>query len=133
MGKNFIKFILFLATIMLLVTLLAACSDNKKSLVIIEKGDTVQMSFAKSIINNDEKSVKFIDENGREQYIAGDYVTISAIKSADENLIIVNNNGILSLIFPETILTSSPESVTYIDEEGKECTVEGEITVIQIR
>jgi hypothetical protein len=117
----------------LCILLLAGCTDSRKFLVIVEKSGIQQVSFAKSITTNDEKSVKFIDENDREQYLTGDYITISAIKSRDKNLIIVNNDGILSLIFPKEIVKSSQGSATYLDEKGNEKTVEGQITIINIR
>jgi hypothetical protein len=128
---------IYIITIILItlmcVLLLVSCTDSRKFLVIVEKSNSQQVSFAKSITTNDEKSVKFIDENDREQYLTGDYITISAIKSRDKNLIIVNNDGILSLIFPGEIVKSSQGSATYLDEKGNEKTVEGEITIINIR
>lgn len=123
--------LLILSVLLLFVA--AGCSDNKKHLIIVEKGDSEQVSFAESIITNDEKSVRFIDENEREQYITGDYITITALKSRDTNLIIVKKDGMLNLVFPEKIISSSPTKVKYIDENGIEQEVSGEITVIEIR
>jgi hypothetical protein len=117
----------------LLVLITTGCSDNKNHLIIVEKGGSEQVSFAESIITNDEKSVKFIDENEREQYITGDYITITALKSRDENLIIVKNDGMLNLIFPKKIISSSPTVVRYVDENGAEKQVSGDITIIEIR
>jgi hypothetical protein len=136
MSKRLIKptnVIAIIIIALLCISLLVACTDSRKFLVIVEKGGAQQVSFAKSITTNDEKSVKFIDENDREQYLTGDYITISAIKSKDKNLIIVNSEGIMSLVFPKEIIKSSQGSATYLDEKGNEKTVEGEITIINIR
>jgi|GEM_PF-1948230 len=136
MNKRLLRTVQFISIIvisLLCISLLVACTDSRKFLVIVEKSNSQQVSFAKSITTNDEKSVKFIDENDREQYLTGDYITISAIKSRDKNLIIVNSDGILSLIFPKEIVKSSTGSATYLDDKGNEKTVEGEITIINIR
>jgi hypothetical protein len=124
--------LLFLAAV-LIISVLTGCTDNKKYLVIVEKGDSEQISFAKTITTNDNKSVQFIDENERDQYLTGDYITISAIKPNDENLIILKNDGILSLIFPAKILESTGSSVIYLDEKGVQQQLQGEITIIKIR
>lgn len=124
---------LLLVVSIILVLTATGCSDNKNHLIIVEKGDSEQISFAESIITNDEKSVRFIDENEREQYITGDYITITALKSKDENLIIVKKDGMLNLIFPLKIISRSPSVVKYIDETGTEKQVSGDITVIEIR
>jgi len=124
---------LLLIVSILLVLVTTGCSDNKNHLIIVEKGDSEQVSFAESILTNDEKSVRFIDENEREQYITGDYITITALKSKDENLIIVKNDGMLNLIFPNKIISSTPTMVKYVDEKGIEQKVSGDITVIEIR
>jgi hypothetical protein len=68
-----------------------------------------------------------------EQYITVDYITITALKSKDENLIIVKKDGMLNLIFPVKIISRSPSVVKYIDETGTEKQVSGDITVIEIR
>ena len=130
---SYISIALLVIVSLLLMLTASGCSDNKNHLIIVEKGDSEQVSFAESIITNDEKSVRFIDENEREQYITGDYITITALKSKDENLIIVRNDGMLNLIFPEKIISSSPNMVRYIDETGVEKQVSGDITVIEIR
>ena len=130
---SYIPVALLVIVSLLLMLTATGCSDNKNHLIIVEKGDSEQVSFAESIITNDEKSVRFIDENEREQYITGDYITITALKSKDENLIIVRNDGMLNLIFPEKIISSSPNMVRYIDETGVEKQVSGDITVIEIR
>ena len=122
-----------LISAILILSVLTGCTDNKKYLVIVEKGGTEQISFAKTITTNDNKSVQFIDENERQQYLTGDYITISAIKSKDENLIILKNNGILSLIFPKKIISSTDSSVKYLDEKGVTQQLQGEITIIKIR
>jgi hypothetical protein len=54
---------LLLVVSIILVLTATGCSDNKNHLIIVEKGDSEQISFAESIITNDEKSVRFIDEN----------------------------------------------------------------------
>ena len=131
--SSYIPVALLVIVSLLLILTATGCSDNKNHLIIVEKGDSEQVSFAESIITNDEKSVRFIDENEREQYITGDYITITALKSKDENLIIVRNDGMLNLIFPEKIISSSPNMVRYIDETGVEKQVSGDITVIEIR
>ena len=133
MKKLFLKTALMLISAILILSVLTGCTDNKKYLVIVEKGDTEQISFAKTITTNDNKSVQFIDENKRQQYLTGDYITISAIKSKDENLIILKNNGILSLIFPKKIISSTDSSVKYLDEKGVTQQLQGEITIIKIR
>ena len=133
MKKLFLKTALMLISAILILSVLTGCTDNKKYLVIVEKGDTEQISFAKTITTNDNKSVQFIDENERQQYLTGDYITISAIKSKDENLIILKNNGILSLIFPKKIISSTDSSVKYLDEKGITQQLQGEITIIKIR
>jgi hypothetical protein len=130
---NIYMLVSLLVASMLLVFITTGCSDNKNHLIIVEKGDSQQVSFAESIITNDEKSVRFIDENEREQYITGDYITITALKSKDEYLIIVKNDGMLNLVFPQKIISSSPTVVKYIDEAGAEKKVTGDITVIEIR
>lgn len=133
MKKLVLKTVLLLLAAVLIMSFLAGCTDNKKYLVIVEKGDTEQISFAKSITTNDNKSVSFIDENEREQFLTGDYITISAIKSKDENLIVLKNNGILSLIFPKKIISSTDSSVKYLDENGITRELQGEIAIIKIR
>ena len=136
MRKKPVKIIPAVAVIIIIVlciSLLSACADSRKFLVMVEKGGFRQISFARSITTNDEKSVKFIDESDREQYLTGDYITISAIKAKDKNIIIVDANGITSLIFPKRIIKSSKDSATYLDEKGNEKTVEGSITIINIR
>jgi hypothetical protein len=133
MNKRVFKLILLLTIIALAAALLSACSDNKEYLVIVEKGDTQLVSFAKSILSNNENNIKFIDENNREQSFTGDYIMTTTIKKNDEDLIIVKNNDITSLIFPVKILHSSLESVTYLYENGEEQTASGEITIINIR
>jgi hypothetical protein len=133
MKKPVLKTVLVLLSAILVVSVLAGCTDNKKFLVIVEKGNTEQISYAKTITTNDNKSVQFIDENERDQYLTGDYITISAIKPKDENLIILKNNGILSLIFPKKIIESTGSSVKYIDEKGVQQQLQGEITIIKIR
>jgi len=133
MKKNVFKITLIMIVLVLLMALLAGCTDNKKYLVIVEKGGTEQISFAKTITTNDDKSVEFIDENDREQYLTGDYITISTIKPGDENLVILKNNGILSLIFPKKIISSTDSSVKYLDENSAAQELQGEITIIKIR
>ena len=133
MKKQVIKTALILLSAILIMSVLTGCTDNKKFLVIVEKGNTEQISFAKTITTNDNKSVQFIDENERDQYLTGDYITISAIKPKDENLIILKNNGILSLIFPAKIIESTDSSVKYLDEKGVQQQLQGEITIIKIR
>ena len=133
MKKLFLKTAFMLISAILILSVLTGCTDNKKYLVIVEKGGTEQISFAKTITANDNKSVQFIDENERQQYLTGDYITISAIKSKDENLIILKNNGILSLIFPKKIISSTDSSVKYLDEKGITQQLQGEITIIKIR
>ncbi len=122
-----------LVILIFLAASVTGCSDNKKYLIIVEKGSAEQISFAKSVTTNDEKSVQFIDENDREQYLTGDYITITALKNKDENLIIVKNNGILNLIFPKKIISKTATSVKYQDEQGVEREITGEITIINIR
>jgi hypothetical protein len=133
MKKPALKTALVLLSAIMIMSVLAGCADNKKFLVIVEKGNTEQISYAKTITTNDNKSVQFIDENERDQYLTGDYITISAIKPKDENLIILKNNGILSLIFPKKIIESTGSSVKYIDEKGVQQQLQGEITIIKIR
>ena len=133
MKKLVLKTALILLSALLILSVLTGCTDNKKFLVIVEKGNTEQISFAKTITTNDNKSVQFIDENERDQYLTGDYITISAIKPKDENLIILKNNGILSLIFPTKIIESTNSSVKYLDEKGVQQQLHGEITIIKIR
>jgi hypothetical protein len=133
MKKSVLKTTFVLLSAILIMSVLTGCTDNKKFLVIVEKGNTEQVSFAKTITTNDNKSVQFIDENEREQYLTGDYITISAIKPKDENLIILKNNGILSLIFPIKIIESTDSSVKYLDEKGVQQQLQGEITIIKIR
>ena len=133
MKKLFLKTALIVMSAVLVLSVLTGCTDNKKYLVIVEKGGTEQISFAKTITTNDDKSVQFIDENERQQYLTGDYITISGIKSNDENLIILKNNGILSLIFPTKIISSTDSSVKYLDEKGVQQQLQGEITIINIR
>jgi hypothetical protein len=133
MKKLVLKTALMLLSAILIMSVLTGCTDNKKYLVIVEKGDTEQISFAKSITTNDNKSVSFIDENEREQFLTGDYITISAIKPKDEDLIVLKNNGILSLIFPKKIISSTGLSVKYLDEKGVQQQLQGDITIIKIR
>ena len=133
MKKSVLKTALILLSAILIMSVLTSCTDNKKYLVIVEKGNAEQVSFAKTITTNDNKSVQFIDENDRDQYLTGDYITISAIKPKDENLIILKNNGILSLIFPAKIIESTDSSVKYLDEKGIQQQLQGEITIIKIR
>ncbi len=133
MKKSVLKTALILLSAILIISVLTSCTDNKKYLVIVEKGNAEQVSFAKTITTNDNKSVQFIDENDRDQYLTGDYITISAIKPKDENLIILKNNGILSLIFPAKIIESTDSSVKYLDEKGIQQQLQGEITIIKIR
>ena len=133
MNKIVLKITLLLLGAILIMSVLTGCTDNKKYLVIVEKGDVEQISFAKSITTNDNKSVSFIDENEREQYLTGDYITISAINPKDENLIVLKNNGILSLIFPKEIISSTYSTVKYLDEKGVTQQLQGEITIIKIR
>lgn len=133
MKKLFLKTAIMIMSAILILSVLTGCTDNKKYLVIVEKGGTEQISFAKTITTNDDKSVQFIDENERQQYLTGDYITISGIKSKDENLIILKNNGILSLIFPTKIISSTDSSVKYLDEKGAQQELQGEITIINIR
>jgi hypothetical protein len=133
MKKLVLKTALILLSAVLIMSVITGCTDNKKFLVIVEKGNTEQISFARTITTNDNKSVQFIDENEREQYLTGDYITISAIKPKDENLIILKNNGILSLIFPTKIIESTDSSVKYLDEKGVQQQLQGEITIIKIR
>jgi len=133
MKKSVLKTALILLSAILIISVLTSCTDNKKYLVIVEKGNAEQVSFAKTITTNDNKSVQFIDENDRDQYLTGDYITISAIKPKDENLIILKNNGILSLIFPVKIIESTDSSVKYLDEKGIQQQLQGEITIIKIR
>jgi hypothetical protein len=133
MKKFVLKTAVMLLSAILVISVLTGCTDNKKFLVIVEKGNTEQISFAKTITTNDNKSVQFIDENERDQYLTGDYITISAIKPKDENLIILKNSGILSLIFPAKIIESTDSSVKYLDEKGVQQQLQGEITIIKIR
>jgi hypothetical protein len=133
MKKLVIKTALMLLSAVFIISMLAGCTDNKKYLVIVEKGGDEQISFARTINTNDNKSVSFIDENEREQFLTGDYITISAIKPKDENLIVLKNNGILSLIFPKKIISSTDSSVKYVDEKGATSEILGEITIIKIR
>ncbi len=133
MKKLVLKTALMLLSAVLIISVLTGCTDNKKYLVIVEKGDTEQISFARTITTNDNKSVSFIDENEREQFLTGDYITISAIKPKDEDLIVLKNNGILSLIFPKKIISSTDSSVKYLDEKGVTRELQGEITIIKIR
>jgi len=133
MKKLFLKTAIIVMSVILILSVLTGCTDNKKYLVIVEKGGTEQISFAKTITTNDDKSVQFIDENERQQYLTGDYITISGIKSKDENLIILKNNGILSLIFPTKIISSTDSSVKYLDEKGAQQQLQGDITIINIR
>ncbi|HEX7561013.1 MAG TPA: hypothetical protein VF347_02380 [Candidatus Humimicrobiaceae bacterium] len=133
MKKSVLKTALILFSAVLIMSLMTGCTDNKKFLVIVEKGNSEQISFAKTITTNDNKSVQFIDENERDQYLTGDYITISAIKPKDENLIILKSNGILSLIFPVKIIESTDSSVKYLDEKGVQQQLQGEITIIKIR
>jgi hypothetical protein len=133
MKKLFLKTAIIVMSVILISSVLTGCTDNKKYLVIVEKGGTEQISFAKTITTNDDKSVQFIDENERQQYLTGDYITISGIKSKDENLIILKNNGILSLIFPTKIISSTDSSVKYLDEKGAQQQLQGDITIINIR
>jgi hypothetical protein len=133
MKKLVLKTALILLSAVLIMSVITGCTDNKKFLVIVEKGNTEQISFARTITTNDNKSVQFIDENERDQYLTGDYITISAIKPKDENLIILKNNGILSLIFPTKIIESTDSSVKYLDEKGVQQQLQGEITIIKIR
>ena len=133
MKKSVLKTALILLSAVLIMSVLTSCTDNKKFLVIVEKGNAEQISFAKTITTNDNKSVQFIDENERDQYLTGDYITISAIKPKDETLIILKNNGILSLIFPAKIIESTDSSVKYLDEKGIQQQLQGEITIIKIR
>jgi hypothetical protein len=133
MKKLFLKTAIIVMSVILILSVLTGCTDNKKYLVIVEKGGTEQISFAKTITTNDDKSVQFIDENERQQYMTGDYITISGIKSKDENLIILKNNGILSLIFPTKIISSTDSSVKYLDEKGAQQQLQGDITIINIR
>jgi hypothetical protein len=133
MKKLFLKTAIIVMSAILILSVLTGCTDNKKYLVIVEKGGTEQISFAKTITTNDDKSVQFIDENERQQYLTGDYITISGIKSKDENLIILKNNGILSLIFPTKIISSTDSSVKYLDEKGAQQQLQGDITIINIR
>jgi hypothetical protein len=133
MKKFVLKTAVMLLSAILVISVLTGCTDNKKFLVIVEKGNTEQISFAKTITTNDNKSVQFIDENERDQYLTGDYITISAIKPKDENLIILKNSGILSLIFPAKIIESTDSSVKYLDEKGIQQQLQGEIIIIKIR
>lgn len=133
MKKLVLKTALMLLSAVLAVSVLTGCTDNKKYLVIVEKGDTEQISFAQTITTNDNKSVSFIDENEREQFLTGDYITISAIKPKDEDLIVLKNDGIITLIFPKKIVSSTYSTVKYIDEKGVTQQLHGEITIIKIR
>lgn len=128
-----IRILALLISIMLIIAIISGCSDNKNYLIIIEKNGTNQYSFAKSITTNDEKSVKFIDENEREQFTTGDYITITKLKSKDQYLIIAKSNGMVDMIYPSKIISSDEKTAKYIDEKGKEQQVEGDITVIKIR
>jgi hypothetical protein len=133
MKKSILKAAFLLLAAALIMSVLTGCTDNKKYLVIVEKGETEQISFAKTITTNDNKSVSFIDENEREQFLTGDYITISAIKPKDEDLIVLKNNGILSLIFPKKIISSTESNVKYLDGNGVTQQLQGEITIIKIR
>jgi hypothetical protein len=133
MRKFVLKTALLLLSSILIISVLTGCADNKKYLVIVEKGDAEQISFAKTITTNDNKSVSFIDENEREQFLTGDYITISAIKPKDEDLIVLKNNGIITLIFPKKIISSTYSTVKYLDEKGVTQQLQGEITIIKNR
>jgi hypothetical protein len=128
-----LKILVFLISILLILTFLTGCSDNKNYLVIIEKNGVDQYSFAKSVTSNDDKSVKFIDENGREQFMTGDYITIVKLKSKDQYLIAAKNNGVLNLIFAKSIISNDGKTAVYTDQNSKEQNVTGELTVIKIR
>ena len=109
------KILILLVSILLILTFLTGCSDNKNYIIIIEKNGVDQYSFAKSITSNDDKSVRFIDENGREQFMTGDYITTAKLKSNDQYLIISKSNGVSNLIFAKSICSISFNSISSCD------------------